>query len=186
MTAIYDVSAVFRTAEALDAAPDKFTQVKSRAMSSLARAIKPEAKRQVAGVYNLSPRAITDRLASRVTADAVELTGYYRSVGLLNYKAVASRQSGVSVTVLLSDGMQRLRHAFKAIGLGGNAQIFERRGRPRVMKKGKYIGKERQPLVARYGPAVAQSLRNPTIQRRLSDFAMTKISAEVRRQLRIF
>jgi hypothetical protein len=186
VTARYPASAVFRTADALAATPERIEKVASRALSSLARAIKPEAKRQVQKVYNLASSAITDRLVSRTVGNAVELTGYYRSVGLLNFRAPASRSGGVSVTVIHSDGMQRLRHAFRAQGLGGNTHIFERQGRPRAMKKGNYVGQKRQPLVARFGPAVSQGLRNPTINRGISDFAMNKLATEVQRLLRVF
>lgn len=186
MVARYDASAVFRTADAMAAAPARLEHVKSRALATLARAIKPEAKRQIQKEYNLNSNAITDRLVARTTGDAVELTGYYRSVGLLNFGATASRSGGVSVTVLRSDGMQRLRHAFKAQGLNRNTHIFERSGRPREMRKGKYIGQKRQPLAAKFGPAVSQGLRNPTIQRGISDFALTKLTSEVRRLLRVF
>jgi hypothetical protein len=185
MVARYDASAVFRTAEALAASPARLELVTSRALATLGRAIKPEAKRQIQKEYNLASSAITDRLVSRTLADAVELSGYYRAIGLLNFGATASRSGGVAVTVMRSDGMQRLRHAFKAQGLNGNTHIFERAGRPREMKKGKYIGQVRQPLVAKFGPAVSQGLRNPTVQRGISDFALTKIATEVRRLFRV-
>jgi hypothetical protein len=101
----------------------------------------------------------------------VELRGADRPTGLLQFGAKASRKLGVTVTVLKASGPTRLRHAFKAIGRATNPQIFER------------VGKKRFPIKALYGPSVAQMLRSPPRQRRLTEFSMTRLSAEIRRHL---
>lgn len=181
----FDVSGALRVSERLATSASRLEQVRQRAVSSLSRALKPEASRQIRESYNIKASSVSERLAVRKSGDAVELVGYYRAAGLLNFGARASKTAGVSVTVLRADGPQRLRHAFKATGLGGNAQIFERRGPKRVMTKGRYAGERRQPITALYGPSVAQTLRNEQITRRLGDFAMTKLASEVARQFRI-
>lgn len=185
MPAKFDVSAALRVADNIAATPKKLGQVQTRAIASMARALKPEASRRIRDTYNIRAGAVSDRLETKKTPEAVELIGYYRGTGLLNYGARASKKSGVSVTVLKADGPQKLRHAFKATGLSGNAQIFERRGPKRVMTKGKYIGQRRQPLQTLYGPSVASTLKNTALTNHLADFAMSKLSAEIARQFRI-
>jgi hypothetical protein len=58
-----------------------------------------------------------------------------------------------------------------------------REGEPRLMTKGRYAGKKRQPLVVEYGPSVAQMLRKGRRPERLVDFARGLLANEVDRQL---
>lgn len=181
----FDVSGAVKAAERLSEFPRKMETATKRAVSSTSRSLPAEAKRAIQDRYNLKSRRITESLAVRSTGDAIELTGYDRPTGLLQYGARASKKSGVTVSVIRSSGPTKLRHAFAATGLSGNKQIFERKGAKRVMTKGKYIGERRQPLVAIYGPSVGQALRNKDIQARLGKFALEKLAFEINRQIGI-
>jgi hypothetical protein len=184
MPAKFDVSAAVKVAERLAEFPKRQAQAEARAISSTTRALPAETKRSITADYGIKPSRVTSDVVVRRVDNVIELTGYDRPIGLLNYNAKVSK-SGVSVTVLKSEGAQKLRHAFKAKGLSDNVQIFERRGQKRPMQKGRYKGLIRQPIKTLYAPSVGQIVRNPALQSKLADFVMQKLTAEITRQLRI-
>lgn len=164
---------------------DKLEKAEALAASDLQRRLVPEFARQATSRYNLTAARIRDTSGVQRSGNTITLTGYHRGTGLLNYRAVASKTSGVTVTIARADGPQRFKHAFKATGLSGNAQIFERdlTKAKRKMKYGRYVGKKRQPIKAMYGSSTAQILRDPDVNAGMVRFAQQRLSAEIRRQL---
>ncbi|MCZ2098237.1 MAG: hypothetical protein LC121_18615 [Anaerolineae bacterium] len=77
----FDVSGALRVSERLATSASRLEQVRQRAVSSLSRALKPEASRQIRESYNIKASAVSERLAVRKSGDAVELVGYYRAAG---------------------------------------------------------------------------------------------------------
>ena len=73
--------------------------------------------------------------------------------------------------------------AFMAPLLGGGVQAVERGGEKRVMTRGRYQGKKRQPLYVLYGATAAQMLRKGRRPDRLMDYARGLLRGEVDRQL---
>jgi Prophage minor tail protein Z (GPZ) len=166
-----DSRGAYRAGARFKSMAGRMDKAEKLAAISLHRAIVPETVRDMGRTHNLAASRIRASLAARVDGTTVELRGLDRPTGLLQYGAKASRKVGVAVTVVKAQGPVRLKHAFKATGRSSNQQIFQREGKPRL------------PIKALYGPSVAQILRNPERQRRLVNFSMTKLSAEIRRQL---
>lgn len=161
----------------------RMDKAEALARSDLQRRLVPEFVRDAQTTHNIKAARVRESSGARINRTAVELTGYDRTTGLLQFGAKASRKSGVTVTITKATGPTRFRHAFAATGLSGNKQIFERRGPVRVMTQGNYKGQRKQPLASLYGPSVAQILRDPARRQRLSTFAQKTLGAEIRRNL---
>lgn len=180
-----DARGAYRAGKRFRSMASRMDKAESAAVSDLQRRLIPEFARDAQTTHNISAKRVRESSGVRRSGSVVELTGYDRPTGLLQYGAKVSRTAGITVTTLKSTGAFRLRHAFAATGLSGNRQIFTRdlKQPKREMTKGKYIGKKRRPIKAEYGPSVAQILRNKDRQARLSKFGQTRLSAEIRRQL---
>ncbi len=163
----------------------RMEKAESLAVADLQRRIIPEFVRDAQTTHNVSAKRVRDSSGARRQGSVVELTGYDRPTGLLQFGAKVSKSAGVSVTVLKSSGPVRLKHAFAATGLSANRQIFSRdlTKTKRRMTAGNYAGQLRRPIKALYGPSIAQVLRDKPRQERLVKFSQTRLSAEIKRQL---
>jgi hypothetical protein len=182
-----DARGAYRAGKRFKAMAGRMAKAEQLAASDLQRRILPEFVRDTQTTHNISPKRVRESSAVRRNGTAVELTGYDRPTGLLQFGAKASK-AGVTVTLTKATGPVRLRHAFVATGLGSNRQVFERTAYgkgafKRAMTKGNYKGQRRTPIEAKYGPSVAQILRDKQRQERLIQFAQRTLSAEIRRQL---
>ena len=176
---IVGVDAVER---ALAGYPQKIAQIEKRAILTLQRRLPVQARRDIQAEYNISAGRLNKSLGARLLANGVRLTGYFRGIGLLNFGA---RQTRAGVTAAVFRGKRSLREsAFIARMLNGNPQVVHREGEPRVMTKGRYVGKRRQPLVVDYGPTAAQMLRKGRRPERLLDYSRGLLGAEIDRQLK--
>jgi hypothetical protein len=183
-----DSRGAYRGGKRLKDYASKLEKAEALAAADLARRIVPELVRDAMTTHNISAKRVRESSAVRRRGTVVELTGYDRPTGLLQFGARGSRANGVTVTVLKAAGPVVLRHAFIAAGLGGNKQVFQRvaygKGAfKRKMHKGNYAGQYRTPIAAKYGPSVATILRDPKRQERLVKFSQNTLAAEVRRQL---
>lgn len=165
----------------------RMAKAEQLAASDLQRRLVPEFVRGAQVTHNIAPARVRASSAVMRRGNAVQLTGYDRPTGLMQFGAKASA-AGVTVTVAKATGPVRLRHAFIASGVSSNRQVFQRvaygKGAfKRVMTKGNYKGQRRTPIDVKYGPSVAQILRNQQLKERLIQFAQQTSSAEVRRQL---
>lgn len=153
-----------------------------RALTTVRRRIGPEARRDIQREYRLTAGRLNAGLRVGQTASGVTVTGFFRGIGLRNFGA---RQTRAGVTASIFHGGKRtLREgAFFAPLLGGgdNRHVVRREGEPRVMTKGRYIGKRRQPLAVEYGPTVAQMLRKEGRPQRLAEFAVGVMGRETER-----
>lgn len=182
-----DARGAYRAGQRFKDMASRMAKAEQLAASDLQRRLVPEFTRGAQQTYNIASARVRASSAVVRRGNAVELTGYDRPTGLMQFGAKASA-SGVTVTVVKATGPVRLRHAFIASGLGSNRQVFQRvaygKGAfKRVMTKGNYKGQRRTPIDVKYGPSVAQILRNRQLQERLIDFSQKTASAEVRRQL---
>lgn len=163
--------------------PRKIALVEKRVILTLLRRLPVQARRDIQAEYNISVKRIREDLGASLLASGVRLTGHFRGTGLLNFGA-KQRRKGVTATVYRG-GKRTLREgAFIATLLNGNPQVVKREGEPRVMTKGRYVGKRRQPIVVQYGPTAAQMLRKGRRPERLLDFSRGVVRAEVERQLK--
>lgn len=180
-----DSKGAYRAGKRFKSMATKLDQAEALAASDLARRLIPEFARQATALYNLKASRIRETSNVQRNGTAVSLIGYHRETGLLNFGAKASRTQGVTVVLERAQGPQRFKHAFKATGLSGNAQIFERdvKKAKREMKYGRYVGKKRQPIKAMYGKSTAQILRDQDVHDGMTKFAHKQLAAEIRRQL---
>lgn len=154
-----DLAQMLRTLQAASKdAPKAF----KLALNASRRIAKKDSASQSAKVYNVEEKRIAKDLRPK------EIDGFTfviiggkgrRPPSLLAYGAEQNAR-GLLVTVKKKRGPRLIRPAFIANGWNGNRLPFLRFGPKRVMKKGRYQGKLRQPLFALYGPSVADMLTN--------------------------
>lgn len=183
MPASVDLSGLRRQIERLGKTQKAAEQAVKRARGTLARRIVVEARRDIKTEYTLPANRITAGLSTSNNGDAVELTGVGRGVGLINFKGSGgTRRAPVRVQVKTAGAAVVYdNNYFRAKGLNGNRQIFERLPEKRRMTQGNYKGKVRNVIRSTYGPSVAQMLRRPGRSGRLADTAQTILRAEIDR-----
>ena len=153
--------------------PKKAEQAMQRSRSTVARRVKPFARRDIQAEYNLRAARIDQGLAVSQTQDTIVLTGAKRGVGEIEFAGRHSRrQKGASSQVRKDKGRSIDPGSFIATLHGGNRQMVIR------------DTKKRLPISVLYGPSIAQMLRRPGRAERIADFAQTVLSAEIARLLR--
>lgn len=178
----FQVVGVDAVERALAQYPGKIAQIEKRAILTLQRRLPVEARRDIQAEYNIKAGRIRKDLGAYLLKDGVRVIGYFRGIGLLSFGA---RQTRTGVTASVFRGKRTLREgAFIARLLNGNEQVVRREGAPRVMTKGRYVGKRRQPLVVEYGPTAAQMLRKGRRPEHLLDYARGLLGKEIDRQLK--
>jgi hypothetical protein len=166
---------------ALGASARNLPKIQQRAIATLRRRLPVQARRDIQAEYAIPAGRLNKDLGVGNIAGGLRLTGYFRGIGLRNF---AARQTKPGVTASVFRGKRTLREGtFMAPLLGGGVQVVHREGEPRLMTKGRYAGKRRQPLVVDYGPSAAQMLRKGRRPERLVDFARGVLASEVDRQL---
>jgi hypothetical protein len=155
--------------------------VQKRAVQTLRRRLPVEARRDIQAEYDIQAARVRQDIGTREIPDGLRLTGYFRGIGLRNFRA---RQTRRGVTAAPFRGRRTLREGSFFAGLNsGNKQVVRREGPKRKMTAGRYIGQMRQPLVVEYGPSVAQMLRKGRRPERLADYAAGVLRSEVERLL---
>lgn len=165
-----------------------------RAVISVSRATYTESKRAVTAVYNLPQKRVAGPLAVRVAGNrrGFVISGNPKPISFVSYGARALARGGVRVRIFRGRA-QLVRGAFaadapRAADAGedtpGNRLFWIRTGQPkRVMTKGRYEGKRREPIRALTGPSVADHLNNPDVRGRIERFFVNRMSTELRRRL---
>jgi hypothetical protein len=172
--------AVSRNLQLLDAQLGKFEK---RALGTLQRRLSTETRRDIQREYQIAAGRLSKNLRVVATTSGTSITGYFRGIGLRNF---GGRQTRAGVTAAIFRGKRTLRAgAFLAPLLGGGVQAVKREGEKRVMTRGRYVGKMRQPLVAQYGPTAAQMLRKEGRPARLAEFARGVLGGEMTRQVEL-
>jgi hypothetical protein len=158
--------------------------LQKRAIQTLARRLLVQARRDIQAEYNIRADRVRKDLSLSLNRDRVRVTGHWRGVGLSQFGA---RQTRKGVTAAIFRGRRSLYPgAFMARLLSGNVQAVSREGEKRLMTKGRYEGKRRQPLVTHYGATVAQMLAKGRRPERLADFAAGVLGDEIDRLLTSF
>jgi hypothetical protein len=158
-------------------------QIQGIAIKGLRRRLVPEAKRDIRAEYNVPAGRLAKDLSAQEFPSSVRLKGRFKGIGLINF---AARQTLKGVTYSIFRGKRGLLDgAFIATLPGGNVQVMERFGAKRIMTRGRYVGKLRQPIHTQYGPTAAQMLRKGRRPERLVDYAVGFLGAEVRRLLKL-
>jgi hypothetical protein len=196
MPAIVDLSGLRSALEFARAAPARVDQVQQRARGTLSRRLLVEARRDIQQEYALPAQRIMQGLRVRNAGDGVELTGFKRGVGLINFRVRGGlRGKPVQAAVRRDEAMSDRFGAFIARAPNGSQQVFVRasartRGqyglKPEKQEttKGRYAGTgiKREPLDVLYGPSVAQMLGRPERIERLTGFGQRIVRDEIERQ----
>lgn len=163
----FDVRGIVQEAARLRRLATTLPLAVRRGIGTLARRLPVAARRDMQQEYNLPAGRINAGLTVSRTADAVELRGSKRGIGLVAYGARQTKR-GVVVSILRGK-TETWPDAFIAAGRNGNRQVFVRKGR------------ERLPIDALYGSSIATMLRKPGRAERLADAAQKVVSAEIAR-----
>lgn len=181
LSANFELQGALAASRNLGLLADRLPWIQRRAIQTLRRRLPVEARRDIQAEYAITAGRVNQDLTSRVTDSGVVLRGHYKGIGLRNF---AGRQTARGVTASVLRGQRTLRPgSFLATLLGGGVQAVLRHGEPRVMTKGRYKGKRRQPLRVEYGATVAQMLAKGRRPERLADYAKGVLQAEVERLL---
>lgn len=168
-----------------------------RAAGTLFRRLPVEARRDLQEEINLNASRIRDSLNVKRGKNYVELTGYARGIGLINFGGRASK-SGFSFQIYKKGNREKLSHAFvrtpRSISQTG-PQVFVRTerignlsGGAMANKKtshssmqGRYVG--RYPIQRLFGPSIASQLRDEQRHERLVNYAQKILVSEIFRML---
>lgn len=153
---------------------DDLDLVKSRAVGTLARRLRAQAKRDIKDEYNLPSSRIAAGLSTRREVDAVVLIGRKRGIELIEFggRWRGRKSSGATARRRNDGGAETYTGSFIARMLGGNRQIVERTTRKRL------------PLRVLYGPSIADMFKNADRRERLGDFAQDIAARELDRLTR--
>lgn len=159
-----------------------------QAIGTLRRAATTEAKRAVSAIYSLTQARVDKGLVVRSKPDGVEITGRKRPVTFVSY---GWRQTPVGLRgkIIRKSKVSEFKSGFIANGLrgeesGNNRVAFFRSGAPRRMKLGRYAGKMRQPLVAIYGPSIADAVNDSRVSVPLTTQLLGRAAQELRRRIK--
>lgn len=182
----FEMDAALSVARNLGILASRLPLFQRRAIGTLRRRIFTEARRDIQLEYNLGALRINKDLRTKQTPNGVTVTGYFRGIGLRNF---SGRQTGKGVTSSIFLGKRSLRPGAFFAGLkrggaaAGNEQAVKRGSPKRLMTEGRYKGKIREPLVAQYGPTVAQMLSKGRRPERLAEYARGVLRDDIERQI---
>jgi hypothetical protein len=189
---VENLEALARGRRELESFRDSGSKVISRAIGTLKRRLPVQAKRDIGAQYALPAREIASRLRCTGNSGAVTLTALGRNMTLIKFKA---KQNRSGVTAQITKGSSALiAHAFIQIprgAPGAGPQVLIRaealNGLPEKVQTLAVVrhAKHGYPLVLLGGPSVADMLRDPGREDRLSDFVQTTFAAEIDRLIQV-
>jgi len=184
---------------------DGGVKVLERAASTLKRRLPAQAKRDIGAQYNLHSREIGSRLRCTGDRTSVTLTGLGRNQTLIKFGAKQPK-GGSGVVVQIEKGKTlNIAHAFIATPTGSAAgagpQVFIRTGvipataaklqvlavidsshvTPVHQNRRSQTDRHGYPIAVLGGPTVADMLKDPGREDRLSEFVQKTFAAEVDR-----
>jgi len=145
-----DTAGIGNLARRLQAVAQDAPRVFAQAASTVARASKTEAKREITAVYGLPQKRVDDGLRSYARGADIITTASAKGVTLQSFGGRQTKR-GYSAAVLRGR-RQVIRKGFTPAKFGGVP--FRR------------VGTERLPIKVLYGPSVAAMLRNREISER--------------------
>ena len=179
----FSIAGVLEASREIGTMSRKFTTAQKRAIAALRRGLPVEARRNIQEEYNIKAARLRQDLGTTRLDAGLRITGRFKGIGLRNFGA---RQTARGVTSKILKSKRSITEgAFMAPLLGGGLQAVERAGEKRVMTKGRYQGKKRQPLYVLYGATAAQMLRKGRRPEHLRDYAFGLMRNELDRQLEL-
>lgn len=105
-------------------------------------------------------------------------------------KRIVDGRPGASVLVKKENGRKILQGGFFALGLNAKPgetpeQLWKRQGDPRPMRRGKYKGRVKQPIVKLTGPSIPTMVQNKDVLTNASTLAGDVMRREFTRQMQM-
>lgn len=140
----------------------------SSALNKVAKQGSTEAKRAITDEYTVKRKDIrlfVRRASRNYLRSEIHATSNKKGLSLTKFKARQLRK-GVKVSVRKGK-TDLLSGAFIQTMASGHKGVFYREGDKRVMSKGRYAGKSRQPIVERFGPSTPQLFQGRRVRNRV-------------------
>ena len=196
----FDISGDLDLAQKLSADVKDVQKAQKRAVSTMLRRLRVEARREIQTEYRLKAQTINERLSVRRAYDGVGIVGSSRGINLINFGARQTR-AGVTYAVKKADGRKMLAHAFIRKTRAGDGPYVWMRGEAAGERYAKgYSGKvlshfirggalhpgydkHGYPIFPQFGPSVAQMLKHGDRPERLVAYSEKIIESELDRLL---
>jgi hypothetical protein len=185
--------------KALSYIANGYERATMRAANYAAARTKTETTKQLMKLITADPNRIKDSVNVRratLSKPAAVLDIYGKAITLFRFDVsfmYPTVTGGVKANIFKAGGSPlQLDHAFIAKVKSGSDQnpgpnhwgVFSRRGPPRRMTRGNYIGQVKQPLVQHFGPTSAKVIeKTPGVQQKIMEFGAAKFVQELDRQV---
>jgi hypothetical protein len=192
----FDISGDLDVAQRMTSDVKGVAKAQKRAISTLRRRLRTEARRDIQREYNLKAQTINERLSVSTRYDGIALVGKDSGIILINFGELQTR-AGVSYSV--KKGQRKtLAHAFiRSTRSGRGSFVWMRqyesdRARDAVggrygssysAAKDRFSSRHGYPILQKFGPSVAQMLKHGDRPQRLVDFSGQVIEKELDRLL---
>lgn len=151
------------------------TSVNRQALRSLSKDIGLPQKR-------IKPAVRADKANFRNKRAQVVATG--ARIPLIDFQA---KQKPTGIVYKGQGGKRkRIDSAFLQTMQSGHRGVFKRQGSKREMRRGRYKGKYRQPIVERFGPSIPYVMVQRKVQKAMDEVAEDRWPIEVRQQLKYY
>ena len=168
-----------RIARELAAYPKAQAVIVSRAINKVATAARTQINREVRKNLNIKARDLNKSIAivkANTARPIAQIKIRGRRVPLVQFSASQTRR-GVSYRISPTAGRKSIRSAFIATMPSGHEGVWTRLQEKRTMKRGRYAGKMKQPIVEKFGPSV------PAVVGNISTLAAATLDARIAEQL---
>lgn len=163
-------------------------KVITRALNRTLSSVNTVATRAIAKDMGVAQKVIKPSLYTRRASfhnRRAELVATGRRIPLIAFRAKETKTRGV--TYAGQDGRrQSIQSAFFATMESGHKGVFKRQGAKRTMKRGRYAGKLRQPIVELHGPSVPYVMLQRRVQAAMDGVAREKWVQNVQHELRYY
>lgn len=159
-----------------------------RAVATMLRRLRVEARRDIQREYSLRASTLTERLVVSRKFDGVALIGKATGIGLENFGASQNRK-GVTYRVKKGEARQSVKGSafMRRTRSGSGPYVWLRKDGEQYTHNTKdfagVFGRHGYPIFKQYGPSVAQMLKHGDRPARLVEFAIGVLKAEQQRLL---
>ena len=159
------------------------------AINSVAAQGKTKASKTIRAVYNIKAKDVNKTLTViRVNAtnkEAKIISKGYKALSLGKFKPTQTKK-GVEVKIKMTNKKGLVRGAFKATMPSGHQGVFKRHGEKREMTRGRYKGKERQPIQDKFAIGVPIMFRAKAVMPKVQRFIREKFPIILKSKLEYF
>jgi hypothetical protein len=186
MAVICTIPAFARIQQELKAYPASIPLAMSRAVNEAIRKSRTSVNRAVREFYNVKLSDLNRSYRMRFSTPGEDAHGSLISsinrYPLFTFGVVARKTEKVVVSVRQGERTE-VEHGFMAIMPSGHVGIFARIGDKRLMRKGNYVGKMKQPIHELFTGAASEMLKAARSENAVSDAAYAALEKAATRQI---